>query len=120
VTEIVHGVEAAREAEGASAGFTRAPGELSSDELEVLADTMTSVRLPRSEVEGVDLVDLAVRSGLVGSKSEARRLIGQAGLYLNDEAPPQTRPVLADDLLHGRFLMLRRGKKHRCLVVVES
>lgn len=59
------------------------------------------------------VVDLLAGSGLCKSKSEARRTIAQGGAYLNntkvtsEEAVPTT-----EDLLHGRFLVLRRGKRN--------
>lgn len=120
VTELVHGTAAAREAEQAAAGFTRTVAELGADELEALVDAMPTAHLPRSRVVGIDLVDVATEIGLVNSKGEARRLIAQSGLYVNDEALRVTRPLEPTDLLYGRYVMLRRGKKQRHLVVVEG
>jgi tyrosyl-tRNA synthetase len=120
VTELVHGTAAAREAAQASAGFTRVVRELSAQELEALVDAMPTAHLPRTGVLGVDVVDLATEIGLVGSKAEARRLIAQAGLYLNDQPLSSARPVGPTDLLFDRYVMLRRGKKQRHLVVVEG
>jgi tyrosyl-tRNA synthetase len=58
------------------------------------------------------LVDLLVATGLVASKSAARRAVAEGGAYLNNEritdadvAPGET------DLLQGRFLVLRRGRR---------
>ncbi|GGK86789.1 tyrosine--tRNA ligase [Sphaerisporangium melleum] len=61
---------------------------------------------------GASYVDLLADSGLAESKSAARRSVKEGGAYLNnvritDEAYVPT----ADDLLHGRFLVLRRGKR---------
>ncbi|MCX7622096.1 MAG: hypothetical protein N2037_14815, partial [Acidimicrobiales bacterium] len=58
--------------------------------------------------------------GLVGSKSEARRLLDQRGLYVNDEPQHTSRPLGAADLVHGRWALLRKGKKHRHLLVVDG
>ena len=51
-------------------------------------------------------------TGLVPSKSAARRAIAEGGAYLNNHkvTEPDARPGAAD-LLHGRFLVLRRGKR---------
>jgi tyrosyl-tRNA synthetase len=58
------------------------------------------------------VADLMAASGIVASKSAARRAIEEGGAYLNnakvsdvDAAPGR------DDLLHGRYLVLRRGKR---------
>ena len=50
--------------------------------------------------------------GIVASKSAARRAIAEGGAYLNNEkvATEDAVPTAAD-LLHGEFLVLRRGKR---------
>ena len=57
-------------------------------------------------------MDLLAETGLESSKSAARRAIAAGGAYLNNAkvASPDAIPS-ADDLLHGRFLVLRRGKR---------
>jgi tyrosyl-tRNA synthetase len=58
------------------------------------------------------LVDLLAETDLVRSKAEARRAIDQGGVYLNNhrvEDPETT--VGPSDLLHDRYLVLRRGKR---------
>ncbi|SDU66780.1 tyrosine--tRNA ligase [Jiangella alkaliphila] len=60
-------------------------------------------------------VDLFVQSGLVDSRSAARRAISDGGAYVNNVRldpglAPEDRPA-RDDLLHGRYLVLRRGKR---------
>jgi tyrosyl-tRNA synthetase len=57
-------------------------------------------------------VQLLVDTGLVQSQSEARRAIAQGGVYVNNEAVESEEQILSEgDLLHGRFAVLRRGKK---------
>jgi tyrosyl-tRNA synthetase len=58
------------------------------------------------------VADLMAATGIVPSKSAARRAITEGGAYLNNRkvAEPDARPGQAD-LLHGRFLVLRRGKR---------
>ena len=58
------------------------------------------------------VADLMAATGLVPSKSEARRAIAGGGAYLNNQkvTEPDARPGEAD-LLRGRFLVLRRGKR---------
>jgi tyrosyl-tRNA synthetase len=51
-------------------------------------------------------------SGIVASKSAARRAIAEGGAYLNNvKVTAQDAAPAADDLLQGRFLVLRRGKR---------
>ncbi len=68
-----------------------------------------------------DIVDLLVRSGLASSNGQARRTIGEGGAYVNNVRVEDEgfRPAPAD-LLHGRFLVLRRGRKTLAGVIVEA
>jgi tyrosyl-tRNA synthetase len=119
VTALVHGEAAASEAVAASEGFTRSAASLSAPELEALVDEIPTTRLAGSDLAGgAALVDLLVAAGLARSKGDARRLVGGGGIYLNDQRQEDDRPVGEGDLLHGRFLVLRRGKRARHLVVV--
>ena len=120
VTALVHGGDAADEARAASSGFTRAAATLAPEEFETLADSIPTTRLTAEQFERTDLVELAATVGLAGSRSEARRLLDQHGLYVNDEAQLENRPLRAGDLVHGRWVLLRRGKKQRHLLVVEG
>ena len=58
------------------------------------------------------VVDLLADSGLTPSRSAARRAVAEGGAYVNNErvGDPEGRPADAD-LLHGRWLVLRRGKR---------
>ena len=123
VTQLVHGEAAASDAAGASTGFTRSVAELSEDEWAALVGTVPTVDLgdvvatdPAVDPGG-DLVALLVASGILGSKSEGRRLVAQGGLYVNDVAVAEGRRLGDDDWYHGRFCMVRRGKKQRHLLV---
>jgi tyrosyl-tRNA synthetase len=58
------------------------------------------------------VADLLAATGIVPSKSAARRAIAEGGAYLNNVKVTAADAVpSADDLLHGRFLVLRRGKR---------
>ena len=55
---------------------------------------------------------LLQQSGLVASANEARRTIAEGGAYVNNERVTDAEAVLPPSaLLHGRFLVLRRGKR---------
>jgi tyrosyl-tRNA synthetase len=58
------------------------------------------------------VADLMVGTKIVPSKSAARRAIAEGGAYLNNRKVTDVDAVpTADDLLYGRFLILRRGKR---------
>jgi tyrosyl-tRNA synthetase len=65
--------------------------------------------------------DLMAMVGIVPSKSAARRAIAEGGAYLNNEkvTDPEAAPT-PEDLLHGRFLVLRRGKRTTGVVEVVA
>ena len=53
-----------------------------------------------------------VVSGVVDSRGAARRAIGEGGAYLNNErVTDEARLISTEDLVHGRWLILRRGKR---------
>ncbi|MDF1490339.1 tyrosine--tRNA ligase [Tessaracoccus caeni] len=110
VTDLVHGVEQ-RQAAVAAAAALFGRGELG----ELSEDTLRGIM---AEVGGVEIgpettvVDALLASGIVDSKSAARRAISEGGAYLNNQKVADPDAVLtADELLHGRFAVLRRGRK---------
>ena len=83
---------------------------------ELAASTLASALREAGSVKaapGTPYVDLLVDSGLVKSKGEARRAIGEGGAYLNNErvTDPELVPG-TEDLLDGGWLVLRRGKRN--------
>ena len=112
VTALVHGEGEAERAAEASEGFTRNAAELGAGEWESLAASLPVIDLETDAV-GRDLVELLADHGVVGSRSEGRRLVAQGGLYLNDQAVAEGRRLAAADLTGGRWAMVRRGKKQR-------
>ncbi|MGH7956513.1 MAG: S4 domain-containing protein, partial [Opitutaceae bacterium] len=66
----------------------------------------------RLESTGMPLVDILVHSGLAPSKGQARKDIEGGGIYLNNvRAAEAVRSVTTKDLLFGRYLLLRKGKR---------
>jgi tyrosyl-tRNA synthetase len=62
---------------------------------------------------------LLVHSGLCASKGQARKDIEGGGIYLNNQRAAEAgRVATATDLLFGRYLLLRKGK--RTYAVVET
>ncbi|WP_423184266.1 tyrosine--tRNA ligase [Arthrobacter sp. NyZ413] len=118
VTSLVHGVEATEKVIAASAAL------FGNGDLTVL-DEMTlasaTAELPSASVgtDGLGIVDLLVASGLSDSKSAARRTVGEGGAYVNNNKVTDPDAVVDKaELLHGKYLLLRRGKKNLATVEV--
>ncbi|MFF4777286.1 tyrosine--tRNA ligase [Microtetraspora fusca] len=111
VTTLVHGeAELARVVAASRALF----GQGSLEELDARTLESALAEVPKATVPalGMSYVDLLAESGLVDSKSAARRAVKEGGAYLNNVKITDEEYVPGqDDLLHGRFLVLRRGKR---------
>jgi tyrosyl-tRNA synthetase len=122
LTALVHGDEQADAAAEASAilfggGDGASIGETT---LSVLAGEIPTATLDRTRLAGgVDLVELAAEIGLAKSRSDARTLLDQGGLSVNGVPAAVGTAVGADSLLHGRYVLLRRGKRTYHLVVSD-
>ncbi|KHE74199.1 hypothetical protein AS25_08320, partial [Kocuria marina] len=67
------------------------------------------------------VVDLLVATGLAESKSAARRTLKEGGASVNNrKLSGEDATLTPDDLLHGRFALLRRGKKNLAAVTVTG
>ena len=111
-TRLVHGDHETEQVVAASqALFGR--GELRALEESTLTAAMAEA--PTCSVRLADeptIVDLLVASGLTPSKGAARRAVGEGGAYVNNAkvTDEEWRPA-KEDLLHGRWLVVRRGKR---------
>ncbi|MFD4988259.1 tyrosine--tRNA ligase [Streptomyces sp. NPDC058372] len=76
--------------------------------------------LPHVRADGfAPVVDLLAQTGLVASKSAARRTVKEGGAYVNNTKVTAEDAVPGpEDLLHGRWLVLRRGKKNLAAVEI--
>jgi tyrosyl-tRNA synthetase len=76
-----------------------------------------SVELSRSRLDqGLGLLEVATETGVASSRGEARRLVEQGGLYLNNErVDDATRVLTSEDLAGESILVLRAGKKRYAL-----
>lgn len=113
MTTLVHGV-AATESVQAAAQALFGRGELSGlDEATLAAALDDAGAVEVAGGEPTTIVDLLTVSGLCESKGAARRAVGEGGAYVNNEriSDPEWRPA-DTDLLHGSWIVLRRGKKN--------
>jgi tyrosyl-tRNA synthetase len=113
VTDLVHSKQAREDAVAAAAAlFGRQDlRELSEPTLAAVVAEVGGVAFP-AEDSLPAIVDVLERSGVVPSKAAARRAIAEGGAYLNNVRVEDQEAVLTRaDLLHGRFAILRRGKR---------
>ncbi|WP_422756742.1 tyrosine--tRNA ligase [Micromonospora sp. WMMD708] len=111
LTTLVHGAEETRQAVAASQALF---GRGSLDELapETLRAALTEAGLVQLTGELPDVAGLLRDSGLVGGLKEARRVITEGGAYVNNTRVTDVDATVDPaDLLHGRYLVLRRGKR---------
>ena len=108
LTTIVHGPEATAAAQEASAIlFGGSPAGASQQALEFLASEVPTSGF----VPGEELVYALAATPLASSLSDARRTIAQGAAYVNGVQAPENRPLSEADLLHDRWVLLRRGKR---------
>ncbi len=111
LTKIVHGAEAAAEAQAAA----RALFAGGKDE-----GAIPTSEIPKNDVlAGMDLISLLQRIGLISTRSEGRRLIQQGGIYLNGEQVKEFDYPISEEDFQDDELMVRKGKKvyHRVQLV---
>jgi tyrosyl-tRNA synthetase len=115
LTTLVHGAEECRRAIAASqALFGRGSlAEVDERTLEAAVAEVPSARIFASGDSLPTVVDLMAEAKIVPSKSRARRAIAEGGAYLNNRKVTSEDAVPGpDDLLYGRFLILRVGKRN--------
>ncbi|MEU4574901.1 tyrosine--tRNA ligase [Nonomuraea sp. ATR24] len=111
LTELLHGKQELAAVVAASKALF---GQGALEELPAATLGAALAEVPKATVPalGATLVDLLADSGLVESKSAARRAVKEGGAYLNNvKITDESYVPSGDDLLHGRYLVLRRGKK---------
>jgi tyrosyl-tRNA synthetase len=122
VTELVHGQEACAAAEQASEIlFGADPRAASAGALAaVAAEVATTTLRPDERVDGaVELGPVLVRVGLASSLGDARRQVEQGGISVNGQRIEPGRVLGSDDVLHGRWILLRKGKRGWAALDVE-
>lgn len=109
VTSIVHGREKAEQAAQAARSVFGAGGD----------DTSMPTETISRENLGSTFIDLLAKYGLMSSKSEARRLIGQGGFYVGNENVRELFATLDEDAFTDGELIIRLGKKRHIKLVIE-
>lgn len=103
LTELVHGKEEADKAKESAHALFSGNG----DSANMPTTTLSQDDLNDGEIGAVGLL---VKCGLCASNGEAKRLVQQGGVSINDEVVDMSKRYSADDLSNG--LKIRKGKKH--------
>jgi tyrosyl-tRNA synthetase len=125
VTELIHGKSATFAAEQASKLLFGETVEIENTPLETFSCIIDEV--PTKEIEklklggaGIPLVELLIHAGLCPSKGQARKDIEGGGVNINNvRESSAARAVTANDLLFGKHVLLRKGKKNYVVVTVK-
>ena len=119
MTSLVHGAEAAQNAEAAAdILFGADPTSAAIDALRAVA-----AEVPTTTVSSTDLDDpiaLLVRAGVVTSNSDARRTIQQKGLKVNGQTLEEGETLANKGILHDRWVLVRKGKTSYHLFEVSA
>ncbi|MBC3763713.1 tyrosine--tRNA ligase [Quadrisphaera oryzae] len=120
VTTLVHGAAATARVEAASAALF-GQGDLTALDVDTLGSALAELPTARVPVGEPLLVPrLLAEAGVVPSASAGRRAVAEGGAYVNNERwSDADAPVDASALLHGRWLVLRRGKRTLAAVDVS-
>ena len=120
VTRLVHGSDKLAEAERITdALFSGDVTGLTESQLRDAFRGVPTTRIDPGELGGLVVVDLLARTPLAESKRRARELVSTGAIQINGREVRDPAAVLGPgDLLYGRYLVLRRGKKSYQLVTV--
>ena len=120
MTTMIHGQQMAKSVEEAAKALF-GQGEIADLDLKTLDSALS--QLPKTTIKKGDpypsWVDLLAATGVVDSKSAARRIVKEGGGYLNNKkVESEDFTPSKNDLLHGKYLLLRKGKRDLAAVEV--
>ena len=121
LTRLVHGEAGLQTALGATK--TLFGGDVagkSADELETIFKDVKSAEMTSGDVLGKPVFAVAAAAGMFKSNGEARRMAQQGGLSLNGAKVDDKRVFAADDLVDGRIVLLKQGKKNNFLLKIKA
>ena len=113
VTKLVHGEEEARKALDASRALFSSKSN---------TDDMPTTELTADEFsdDGIGILDLMVKTALCPSKGEARRLVQQGGVSVNDKKVAAPTEMVLQEAFQDGFIIVRKGKKVYHKVVLKK
>src|SRR5258708_29397426 len=124
VTDLIHGPSATAEAMRASEIlFGGELAGISETTFNEIVGEVPTKEIGREQLDGTGkpVVELLVHAGLCPSKGQARKDIEGGGVYLNNvREPASARAVSSNDLLFGKHVLLRKGKRNYVVVTVQD
>ena len=112
LTKLVHGEEEAEKAKAASKALFAGSGD---------TEHMPTTELTNDDFGGgsIDVLTLLVKCGLAASKGEARRLVQQGGVSVNDEKVAAIETTFGCEQFTGDGVVIKKGKKvfHKAVLV---
>ena len=112
LTKLVHGQEEAEKAKAASKALFAGNGD---------TEHMPTTELTNDDFGGgsIDVLTLLVKCGLAASKGEARRLVQQGGVSVNDEKVAAIETTFGCEQFTGDGVVIKKGKKvfHKAVLV---
>src|SRR5262249_18508835 len=119
LTELVHGpTAAAAAAAAADVLFGGSPTQAPADVLAAVGREVPSTKVSVDELG--DAVELLVRTGLARSKGDARRGLAHAAFSANGRKLTEVDRLGPDDLLHGRYVLLSKGRRTHHLLEISQ
>lgn len=110
VTKLVHGEEVAKNTESAVKAAFSGKGDL---------ENLPTTEITKEEAKnGIGLIDLMKRAGLIASNSEGFRLVKQGGVSIGDEKVTDGKKIITDEDFENNSLVIKKGKKvyHRIVM----
>jgi len=110
VTKLIHGEEEAQKARNLAQALFEGGGS---------TRNLPSTEVTAAELEnGINIIDLLIKAGLVPSKGEARRLIQQGGIYVEESQVPSIDYVISKEMFKDGELIIKKGKKtyHKIII----
>jgi tyrosyl-tRNA synthetase len=123
VTGMVHGADQVQRAERVTAVlFSESLANVTVDDILTVFIDAPAITLPLSALQaGMANTEIAVATGLAGSKAEAARLIKQGGLYLNNRRLTDERSqATMADAIGGEVLVMRKGQREPRIVKIQK
>lgn len=112
ITKLVHGEEEAQKAQNtAKALFSGSADESSIPTNNIGKDSFKD--------NSISILDLIVLTGIAPSKGEARRLVDQGGIFINDEKVESAQKLISYDEIKSKRFILKKGKKTFIKITVD-
>ncbi|MFV5698153.1 tyrosine--tRNA ligase [Flavobacterium sp. ZT3R17] len=124
LTVFVHSKEELEKAQKASEAFFKPTIDdlktLPFETLEEIFESLPTAKITQKEIEaGYSIVDAFSKTGFLSSNNEVRRALKENAISVNKVKVSEDFVLTVDNLIHGRFILLQKGKKNQYYIDVE-